>query len=70
MEELTIKNHKGINVIDSREVAEMIGKNHKELMRSIRGYISVIEDSAKLRSADFFIAQKYLQEIISKRKGW
>ena len=59
MQELIIKNHKGINVIDSREVAEMIGKNHKELMRSIRGYINVIEDSAKLRSQDFFIESTY-----------
>ena len=51
MKELIIKNYKGINVIDSREVAEMIGKNHKELMRSIRGYVEILEPTAKLRSA-------------------
>lgn len=59
LKELIIKNHKGINVIDSREVAEMIGKNHKELMRSIRGYVEILEPSAKLRSADFFIESTY-----------
>ena len=59
MKELTIKNYDGVNVTDSREVAEMIEKNHKELMRSIRGYINVIEDSAKLRSQDFFIESTY-----------
>ena len=59
MKELTITNYNGINVTDSREVAEMIGKNHKELMRSIRGYVEILEPSAKLRSADFFIESTY-----------
>lgn len=59
MKELTIKNYKGINVTDSREVAEMIGKKHDNLLRDIRGYIKVIEDSSKLRSQDFFIKSTY-----------
>lgn len=59
MKELTITNYNGINVTDSREVAEMIGKKHKELMRSIRGYVEILEPSAKLRSADFFIESTY-----------
>lgn len=59
MNKLTIFNHMGTNVTESREVAEMVGKNHKELMRSIRGYIEVLEPSAKLRSADFFIESNY-----------
>ena len=59
MKNLTIKNHKGINVIDSREVAEMIGKKHDNLLRDIRGYIKVIEESSKLRSQDFFIESTY-----------
>ena len=59
LKELIIKNHKGINVIDSREVAEMIGKKHDNLLRDIRGYIKVIEESSKLRSQDFFIESIY-----------
>lgn len=59
MNKLTIFNHMGTNVTESREVAEMVGKNHKELMRSIRGYVEVLEDSAKLRSQDFFIESTY-----------
>ena len=55
MKELTIRDYNGVNVIDSKEVAEMIGKNHQHLMRDIRGYIKVIEDSPKLDSQDFFI---------------
>lgn len=36
-------------VMDSRLVAEMVGKEHKNLMRDIRGYINVMEDGADLR---------------------
>ena len=60
MNDLTIiKSEQGQLLVDSREVAEMIGKNHKELMRSIRGYVDVLEPSAKLRSVDFFIESTY-----------
>ena len=59
MKELIIKNYKGINVTDSREVAEMIGKKHDNLLRDIRGYIKVIEESSKLRSQDFFVESIY-----------
>ena len=59
MKELTIKNYDGVNVTDSREVAEMIGKRHQHLLRDIQGYIKVIEDSPKLDSQDFFIESTY-----------
>lgn len=58
MQELTIKNYKGINVTDSREVAQMIGKRHTDLLRSIDNYVDVLEN-AKLRSQDFFIKDTY-----------
>lgn len=35
-------------VIDSRDVAKMIGKTHKNLMRDIRSYINDLEESSKL----------------------
>ena len=59
MNNLTIKNYNGVNVTDSREVAEMTGKKHDQLMRSIRGYIEVLDDSAKLQTQDFFIESTY-----------
>lgn len=37
LKELTIKNHKEINVIDSREVAEMMEIEHWQLLRKIDG---------------------------------
>ena len=47
-------------VIDSRDVARMIGKTHRHLMRDIRGYINDMEDSPKLDSPKFFIESSYV----------
>lgn len=46
-------------VMDSRDVAKMIGKRHRDLVRDIRRYISDMSQSAKLRSDDFFIESSY-----------
>ena len=67
MKELTIKNHKEINVIDSREVAEMIGKAHDKLLRDIRGYIEIISHSPKLESENFFIESEYFNSRNQKQ---
>lgn len=50
-------------VIDSRDVAKMIGKTHKNLMRDIRSYINDLEMSSKLSPSDFFIESDYLDSI-------
>lgn len=47
--------------IDSREVSEMVGKQHKELLRDIRKYVSVLT-GAELRSSDFFIPSEYVDQ--------
>ena len=47
-------------VIDSRDVAKMIGKSHAHLMRDIHDYISVLEPDPKLDSAQFFIKSSYI----------
>lgn len=44
--------------LDSREVAEMTNQAHKELLRTIRKYSSILT-SAKLRALDFFIPSDY-----------
>ncbi|MEK3955397.1 Rha family transcriptional regulator [Psychrobacillus sp. FSL K6-1464] len=58
MNELTVLDYQGAKVISSREVAEMTGKEHKELMRSIRKYSGILT-SANLRSLDYFIPSEY-----------
>lgn len=47
--------------ISSLEVAEMVGKQHKELLRDIRKYSAVLT-SANLRSLDFFIPDEYIDQ--------
>jgi Rha family phage regulatory protein len=54
---LTIINHNGQLAADSRQVAEMVEKQHKDLLESIRGYIDTL--SGKFRSVDFFIPHTY-----------
>ena len=58
---LQVINHNGIEVVDSREVAEMIGKQHAHLMRDIKGYSDVIENSneSNFGLVDFFIPNTY-----------
>lgn len=45
--------------INSREVAEMVGVGHKELLKKIRKYCAVLAES-KIALGDFFIETEYL----------
>ncbi|MBD5430979.1 MAG: Rha family transcriptional regulator [Lactobacillus sp.] len=49
----------GQSVLDSRDVAEMIGKTHAHLMRDIDGYIKDINQNPNLDSDQFFIPSTY-----------
>ncbi len=44
--------------IDSREVAEMVGKEHKNLMRDVRSYVSEL-NQLKIEPVDFFRENTY-----------
>lgn len=57
--EILIRQIDNQDVLDSRDVAKMIGKRHRDLMRDIRRYISDMATSAKLRALDFFIESTY-----------
>ena len=59
MKDLVIKKVKGQLVTDSKEVALRIGKEHKNLLRDIKGYIKVL-DGSNLSSKNFFIEDTYL----------
>ena len=58
MNELTVINHNGQFVIDSREIAEMVNKRHSDLLESIEGYIKHLTNG-NFRSLDFFIPSTY-----------
>jgi len=61
MNELTIIKRGDAAYIDSREVAVAIEKNHKDLLRDIRGYIKIIEKYTERNFApsDFFLENTY-----------
>ena len=48
-------------VVDSRQVAELTGKRHDNLLKSINNYIGVLT-AYNLRSLDFFIETTYKDE--------
>ena len=38
MNELKVFNFRDVDVVDSRDVAQMVGRSHNELLKSIRTY--------------------------------
>ncbi len=61
MNQLNVSLINGAEVIDSREVAEMVGKQHKNLLADIRGYIEIMDNSTelKIQPSEFFIPSEY-----------
>lgn len=51
MNELSIIHQNGVDVIDSRSVAEAIGKQHAHLMRDIHNYVEILEKAIERKSA-------------------
>jgi len=73
MNELHVTNYNGVEVVDSREVAQMVDKNHAHLLRDIRGYVEILEEAnepnfglvggqSKIGSSDFFLENSYINE--------
>ena len=58
MKNLTIINQNGIFTVDSREVAEMVEKNHADLLRSIKVYAGILTES-NFALSGFFIESIY-----------
>ncbi|KKX54443.1 Rha family transcriptional regulator [Brevibacillus borstelensis] len=59
MSQLQIIQQNGQLLVDSREVAEMIGKQHRNLLRDIDGYVSILNQNSNLSSDQFFIESSY-----------
>lgn len=55
--------------LDSREVAQMVEKQHKELLRDIRNYISYLNES-KIALVEFFKEGTYLDAKGEKRPNY
>lgn len=61
MNQLTILTKGNQQVVDSREVAEMVGKTHAHLLRDIAGYCGIITNSneSNFGLVDFFVESSY-----------
>lgn len=59
MSQLQIINKNGKLLVDSRDVAEMIGVRHSDLLERIGGYIKHLTNG-DFRSLDFFIESSYI----------
>lgn len=61
MSQLQVFTYGKSEVVDSREVARMVERNHKDLLRDVRGYIEIMEKSneRKIAPVDFFIPHTY-----------
>lgn len=58
MNELKVQDFHGQQVIDSRDVAQMVERNHYELLKSIRQYAQYLNEG-EIPVVDFFIESTY-----------
>ncbi|MED3888170.1 phage regulatory protein/antirepressor Ant [Priestia aryabhattai] len=63
MREINVFQYNGKLLTHSREVAAMIGKDHKNLLADIRSYVEVLEMSSNFSPSDFFIETVYLDKL-------
>lgn len=65
MNGLTLIKKDGRGYVDSREVAEVVGKRHHHLLRDISGYIKIMRESieTKIGFNDFFLESSYVDII-------
>ena len=66
MNALSVIERNGLFVVDSREVAEMVGKEHNHLLRDIKGYSDILNQS-NFGLVDFFILTSYMDSKGEKR---
>ena len=59
MNELQIVNFDGVEVVDSRDVAKMVDRDHNELLKSIRTYSGYLAEG-EVPQSNFFIESTYL----------
>lgn len=59
MTELRVQDFHGKQVIDSRDVAEMVECDHKDLLKRIRTYSKYLREG-EIAQSDFFIESTYL----------
>lgn len=62
MNELHVFDYNGIEVVDSRDVAAMVEREHRELLKSIRTYANYLAEG-EIPLNGFFIESSYIDSI-------
>lgn len=69
MNGLKVQDFHGKQVIDSRDVAQMVERNHNELMKSIRLYAQYLNEG-EIPLVDFFIESSYVDSKGQSRPNY
>lgn len=69
MNELQIVSFDGVEVVDSRDIAKMVERDHNELLKSIRTYAGYLAEG-KVPQGNFFIESKYLDGNNQERPNY
>lgn len=69
MNELKVQDFHGKQVIDSRDVAQMVERPHSDLMKSIRQYVKYLAEG-EISLGDFFIEGSYIDGNGQKRPNY
>lgn len=59
MNQLQVIKNSGVETVDSRQIAEAVGKEHSKLIRDIRNYCDYLNE-AKIGLVDFFVESNYV----------
>lgn len=66
MNELKVFNFHDVDVVDSRDVAQMVGRSHNELLKSIRTYQQYLAEG-NFPHGSFFIGNSYIDNNNQER---
>jgi len=69
MNELQIVNFNGVEAVDSRDIAVMVERDHKELLKSIRLYVQYLA-GGEIPPGDFFVENTYLDANGQERPNY
>lgn len=69
MNELQIVNFDGVDVVDSRDIAMMVERDHYELLKSIRVYAQYLAEG-EIPVGDFFVESTYLDGNNQERPNY
>lgn len=69
MNELKAQEFHGRKVVDSRDVAQMVGRTHAELLKSVRTYVDYLAEG-EIPLGEFFIESNYIDTNNQQRPNY